>query len=836
MAAKYLGYKHLAKADGVGPGPTPPSDAVREHPIVSGQMHVGLISADHPRFPVSTNGGHAAMKTELQNAGYKFEETDGCYGMPEKSFIVYNIPREHLFDLGNRYGQEATVFCQQGGHREMLYTNGERMGRAHPGLPSYEYWHKDPPEDYYTRIPATGGFLRLKFDDDNLIDTPLTPLVGHRPAQVQTVNQGTNDNASMSKNVGDLREGLIRVLKKALGGHPSHPHGYDWHDHHTDHHHKVICSGGILVRTKIAKHDGVSVPPPPSEETHQHPTNDQVAVKGVPSYAKYAAPYGNVNPAQKADLRHYPLDGKLQQVQQLVKDHGYSVFYAGGRFGRPDLHARNYNTGHLMIYDPAPEAGGTSGHEDHTNAWRQLHELAHALTYQDVNNIYGEGRRIGKLGVHRTQREAMRAVHWEWLAAHKQRELSAQIGVHIPDDVFHRELNTVMHDAIHRAVTGRFTEPVDEGFQPFAHKVPLEHALGMVREAAHNLGLEGMDHLLAKSERREAVSEKTYSIPEVRERLAKAIKARVESYSEELRQLRVRELKKSAGTESCVLCQKSECACFNSLKKNASCGSTMAPNPVAKDELDKCGETLPTKKGELCPHCGSKTCKCPGVTPDDKKSKDATPKKSGHGGIPGRGKKLNKAAVPSSTPPKPPSSKAGSPSVGASMAKSEDKLAKSRPMPGTAPAVSPVKGSAMPDVWEGAAPAAKPTIPGKSAAGIRGAPMTGGARGSIPAPKAAPDFTAASANTPAPQGAAAGAMKPPAAPAVPPPGTAGLKPPSAGVQAQPQGSKLARFTAALKGQKPAAPAMKSESEENSLAKSLGACPLCGKGEHPGDCQ
>jgi hypothetical protein len=55
--------------------------------------------------------------------------------------------------------------------------------------------------------------------------------------------------------------------------------------------------------------------------------------------------------------------------------------------------------------------------------------------------------------------------------------------------VFNREYNTVMHDAAHRAVTGKFTEPSEEGFVPHSHAVPLETSLGLVREAARNLGL-----------------------------------------------------------------------------------------------------------------------------------------------------------------------------------------------------------------------------------------------------------------------------------------------------------------------------------------------------------
>src|SRR5690606_22450712 len=111
------------------------------------------------------------------------------------------------------------------------------------------------------------------------------------------------------------------------------------------------------------------------------------------------------------------------------------------------------------------------------------------------NAKYGEGRRLGKLGV-RTPREAKRAVEWEWMAAHKQRELSEKLGLRIPDDVFARELNTVMHDAVHRAVTGQFTEPSDEGFHPHSRIVPLETALSMIDEEAKKLGLRHDDDTL----------------------------------------------------------------------------------------------------------------------------------------------------------------------------------------------------------------------------------------------------------------------------------------------------------------------------------------------------
>ena len=96
---------------------------------------------------------------------------------------------------------------------------------------------------------------------------------------------------------------------------------------------------------------------------------------------------------------------------------------------------------------------------------------------------------MGKLGHQRTPHEAMRAVEWEHMAAHKQRELSAAIGVHLSDSDHAREYNTVMHDAVHRGVTGLFTNPAQEGFHPHDQYTPLDHSLGVVQQHADRLGL-----------------------------------------------------------------------------------------------------------------------------------------------------------------------------------------------------------------------------------------------------------------------------------------------------------------------------------------------------------
>ena len=237
--------------------------------------------------------------------------------------------------------------------------------------------------------------------------------------------------------------------------------------------------------------------------------NEQVTNEAGQRYRDLAQNWGTVTPGAKSDLRFYDYRPYAKQVDDLIRDHGYEVYYAGGQYGKPDLANRNYQTGHLMVYDPSPGSGGDFGDEEYTRTWRSVHELAHAKSLEELNQKYGEGRRIGKLGWQRTPREAKRAVEWEWLAAHKQRELSEQMGYYIDDETFNKEINTVLHDAVHRAITGQFTNPDQEGFVPSARAVPLEVALAKIDEAARALGLEDDDALLTPEQKRQLKSGRT---------------------------------------------------------------------------------------------------------------------------------------------------------------------------------------------------------------------------------------------------------------------------------------------------------------------------------------
>lgn len=462
-----------------------PPKELADHPMFRGHQTVGMMTADAPRYESKGTNGNNGLQTELKSMGLKFEPVHGSYGAgPENSFMIYGPTREQMYHLGNRYGQESVIYSQDGKH-ELMYTHGPNAGKAHPSLPLIRFSQKQP-EDYYTHFPGR-GYVTLHFDFDKLHQTPIKYTM---PAHMQAPADDLPLSVSDKLTKGDVNAALATTLRKTIG-HQRWAGSYPWHEAHTSYHRKTSGHGVLLNQKefyqemRLAKNsDPLRTPSIPSIPTPKKPDNEQAAGAGVSTYGKYAQPYGTVNKGMPSNLKFYPMEGKGQHVSNLLQHHGYQAYYAGGRHGKADLANKNYNTGHLMIWDPSAGSGGDFGHADYTDNWRRTHELAHALTLNQLNAKYGEGRRMGGLGKPRTVREAKRAIEWEWLAAHKQRELAGQMGIHISDDDFHRELNTVMHDAVHRAVTGKFTEPSDEGFVPHHHKVPLQTALSMVDEAA----------------------------------------------------------------------------------------------------------------------------------------------------------------------------------------------------------------------------------------------------------------------------------------------------------------------------------------------------------------
>jgi hypothetical protein len=226
--------------------------------------------------------------------------------------------------------------------------------------------------------------------------------------------------------------------------------------------------------------------------------SDQHASTGDSRFWDVMRHYGYYDPhAVNQAFEPYPIQRMTElspQVDELIASYGYKPYYFGGRYPMPDLKRRNYESGHLAIYDPEVRTAGFSD-TAFTDNWRKLHELGHALGLEDINAKWGEGRRLGKLGV-RTPREMLRAVDWERAAMENQRDLMNEVGLQItPEAQYNKDWNTTIGDAAFRAITGKFTSPETEGFVPFSEKIPLDIAMRKVRERADELGLD-MDETL----------------------------------------------------------------------------------------------------------------------------------------------------------------------------------------------------------------------------------------------------------------------------------------------------------------------------------------------------
>ena len=143
-------YEALSKAPPIFPSP-------EEHPVVRMGSYATLTAAN-PRFP-SEDGGNDALISYLLDHGVEasqIETIDGQYGDPEPSIIVYDPPRDVLFDAGRRFGQES-VLVVEGRRNQLVFTNGELAGKAHPG--SGHERHEQRPDDYFSRVSTGAGDL-----------------------------------------------------------------------------------------------------------------------------------------------------------------------------------------------------------------------------------------------------------------------------------------------------------------------------------------------------------------------------------------------------------------------------------------------------------------------------------------------------------------------------------------------------------------------------------------------------------------------------------------------------------------------------------------------------
>jgi len=467
--------------------------------------HFSMLSApDHT---------YDQMKEQLASHGYKPMETVGHYTELEKSFLVPHSGNESdhktIEKLAWGHKQEAVIHSSLGKHKlifqDQSMTPWEGKGHVHgPYLNKYftqlpsghrislhlknplnksdkfrgfnqkpELFQQRKKENYDSVSRRASLHHYGQYGDVHVYHSRHKDhehMIGSHHHDVDDKSFHEIVNSAKSKGFDSvILHGKIPPTLRDKAPAAKHPHSYDWHEGHTDHY------GDEDLGKKI--------------EYQPHPGNEHAAEIGGKKYTDVANKYGSVSSNKKTNLKFYSdIHQSEGAIDKLIKDRGYEASFVGGKHGKPDFKNKNYDTGHVTVWDPTPQSNEDVNDEEHSRSWRKMHELSHALTHKDVNGIYGEGKRVGKMGI-RTPHEAKRSVHWEWLTAHKQRELSAQLGHKISEEDFNKELNTTMHDAVHRSLHGKFVDASNEGFQPSNEKIDLEHSLKMVDDHAKSVGL-----------------------------------------------------------------------------------------------------------------------------------------------------------------------------------------------------------------------------------------------------------------------------------------------------------------------------------------------------------
>lgn len=185
---------------------------LQNHPIFSGAKSVGMISGENPRWMTKLpyhkqeaiqKYGHQMLGQDLKNMGLQHESTEGKYGTPERSYVVYGPSKQQMVDLATKYGQDSALHIPAGHKTAAIHYSdlaqdeqgNSLKGHYRPTTGSYQYSATEKPEDYYTAIPGGKGYLNLGFDWDK-------PPISSEP------------NKDITK--AEIKDLLLAALRKAM--------------------------------------------------------------------------------------------------------------------------------------------------------------------------------------------------------------------------------------------------------------------------------------------------------------------------------------------------------------------------------------------------------------------------------------------------------------------------------------------------------------------------------------------------------------------------------------------------------------------------------------------
>lgn len=299
-------------------------------------------------------------------------------------------------------------------------------------------------------------------------------------------------------------------------------------------------------------------------------------------------PFGT--PSSLPRPRAYPYEGKGREIDDLLRRHGFKVEY-GGTEAKPG-----------QVNVPLAKPGSDFSSHQQNDGWSKMHGLAEALIKPQVDEIHGPDA------------SPQKTVHSTYLATHKQRQLSHELGIEIPDEHFHQELNANMRDSIHKAL-GR---PPHQNLEPHSHHVPLSVVMDTLRSNLANV--QKKEPVIFEKSGSTRMSDKTYTSEEAATLMLKHTADKIKSMEAEIASLRKREVEKALipshkhnkGSDVGAGVEDVPAASVNPPGKN---DPFKGKGAVAKEESscedsshegseESSGEVSAMDKAELCKACG----------------------------------------------------------------------------------------------------------------------------------------------------------------------------------------------------------------------------------------
>lgn len=94
---------------------------------------IGIITAENPMAQALSRRENKLRNIQLANdlreMGYGFYQIRGKYGNLERPFVIPNIEREDIVNLGEKYGQDSVIWViktEKGSLAELIETHGDQ--------------------------------------------------------------------------------------------------------------------------------------------------------------------------------------------------------------------------------------------------------------------------------------------------------------------------------------------------------------------------------------------------------------------------------------------------------------------------------------------------------------------------------------------------------------------------------------------------------------------------------------------------------------------------------------------------------------------------------------